>query len=135
MEARRDQDPLFRCGNEGVMSCRLCWKKDYMARSCRVVEKDGRLDGRHTIEEAIFFGGAVCKTDWLFLFCCSGCDDAELSQRFDRPLREFVRRSRLFIVAAFIQDEGVCFLPLFLSIYLAVFYSMLIAYDSVGVAK
>ena len=50
MEARRDQYPLSRCGNEGVMSCRLCRKKDYMARSCREVE---RLDGRHTIEEAM----------------------------------------------------------------------------------
>ena len=60
MEARRDQDPLFRCGSKGVMSCRLCWKKDYMPRSCREVEEDGRLDGRHTIEEAMsafFWGG------------------------------------------------------------------------------
>jgi hypothetical protein len=61
---------------------------------------------------------------------CSGCDDAELSQVQEKlfvrsPLMEYVRRLRLFIVAAFIKDEGVCSLPLFLFIYLAVSHSIL----------
>jgi len=66
MEAEREQDRLFRCGNEeggcGVVSCRFCWKKDHLPKSCKEVEEDKKLDGRHSIEEAmsaffLFVGG------------------------------------------------------------------------------
>jgi TRIAD3 protein (E3 ubiquitin-protein ligase RNF216) len=63
MEVGKEVDRLFRCGNEeggcGVVSCRFCWKKDHLPKSCKEVEEDKKLDGRHAIEEAMS----------TFLFC------------------------------------------------------------------
>ncbi|TFK39205.1 hypothetical protein BDQ12DRAFT_682354 [Crucibulum laeve] len=55
MEAGKDQEKLFRCRNEecGVVSCRSCKKPDHIPKSCQEVEDDKKLDGRHTIEEAM----------------------------------------------------------------------------------
>ncbi|KAG7447786.1 uncharacterized protein BT62DRAFT_930827 [Guyanagaster necrorhizus] len=47
---------LFRCGNEetcGAITCRSCKKVDHLPKSCKEMEEDRHLDGRHTIEEAM----------------------------------------------------------------------------------
>jgi hypothetical protein len=61
-----------------------------LPRSCKEVEEDKRLDGRHSIEEAMSaFISFVLVFFWgLNFFLCSGCDDAELSKVQER----FVRR-------------------------------------------
>ncbi|KAL0579960.1 hypothetical protein V5O48_002044 [Marasmius crinis-equi] len=49
-------EKLFRCGNFdscGAITCRQCKKPDHLPKSCREVEDDRRLDGRHAIEEAM----------------------------------------------------------------------------------
>lgn len=52
-----EQERLFRCGNEeggcGVVSCRGCKKVDHLPKSCKEMEEDKHLDGRHAIEEAM----------------------------------------------------------------------------------
>ncbi|KAJ3490885.1 hypothetical protein NLJ89_g11396 [Agrocybe chaxingu] len=57
IEASREEEKLFRCGNEdggcGVVSCRECKKPDHLPKSCKEVEEDKHLDGRHAIEEAM----------------------------------------------------------------------------------
>ncbi|ESK93036.1 ring finger [Moniliophthora roreri MCA 2997] len=50
------EEKLFRCGNEencGAISCRQCKKPDHLPKSCKEMEEDRVLDGRHTIEEAM----------------------------------------------------------------------------------
>ena len=72
MEAGREQDRLFRCGNEeggcGVVSCRFCWKKDHLPKSCKEVEEDKKLDGRHSIEEAMSASFFLCLAARFFFF-------------------------------------------------------------------
>ncbi|KAJ7097846.1 hypothetical protein B0H15DRAFT_773241 [Mycena belliarum] len=52
-----EQEKLFRCGNEeggcGAVSCRQCKQLDHLPKSCKEMEEDKTLDGRHTIEEAM----------------------------------------------------------------------------------
>ncbi|KAF9030307.1 hypothetical protein BDZ89DRAFT_1064727 [Hymenopellis radicata] len=50
------EEKLFRCGNEdtcGAVSCRNCKKPDHLPKSCKEMEEDKHLDGRHLIEEAM----------------------------------------------------------------------------------
>ncbi|KAJ4488145.1 hypothetical protein J3R30DRAFT_3433416 [Lentinula aciculospora] len=47
---------LFRCGNDetcGAITCRQCKKMDHLPKSCKEMEEDKILDGRHVIEEAM----------------------------------------------------------------------------------
>ncbi|KAF8956276.1 hypothetical protein BDZ97DRAFT_1852621 [Flammula alnicola] len=57
LEVSKEEEKLFRCGNEdggcGEVSCRLCKQKDHLPKSCKEVEEDKHLDGRHAIEEAM----------------------------------------------------------------------------------
>ncbi|KAK0499446.1 hypothetical protein EDD18DRAFT_852256 [Armillaria luteobubalina] len=49
-------EKLFRCGNEetcGAITCRSCKKVDHLPKSCKEMEEDQHLDGRHAIEEAM----------------------------------------------------------------------------------
>ncbi|KAJ3908568.1 hypothetical protein F5879DRAFT_316503 [Lentinula edodes] len=49
-------EKLFRCGNEetcGAITCRQCKKTDHLPKSCKEMEEDKVLDGRHLIEEAM----------------------------------------------------------------------------------
>ncbi|KAK0207116.1 hypothetical protein DFS33DRAFT_645375 [Desarmillaria ectypa] len=49
-------EKLFRCGNEetcGTITCRSCKKVDHLPKSCKEMEEDRHLDGRHAIEEAM----------------------------------------------------------------------------------
>ncbi|KAK0443954.1 uncharacterized protein EV420DRAFT_1017265 [Desarmillaria tabescens] len=49
-------EKLFRCGNEdtcGAITCRSCKKADHLPKSCKEMEEDRHLDGRHAIEEAM----------------------------------------------------------------------------------
>ncbi|KAK7043632.1 hypothetical protein VNI00_008243 [Paramarasmius palmivorus] len=49
-------EKLFRCGNEdscGAITCRQCKKPDHLPKSCKEMEEDRVLDGRHAIEEAM----------------------------------------------------------------------------------
>ncbi|KAJ3781897.1 hypothetical protein GGU11DRAFT_221731 [Lentinula aff. detonsa] len=49
-------EKLFRCGNEetcGAITCRQCKKMDHLPKSCKELEEDKVLDGRHVIEEAM----------------------------------------------------------------------------------
>ncbi|KAJ3937045.1 MAG: hypothetical protein NXY57DRAFT_982937 [Lentinula lateritia] len=49
-------EKLFRCGNEetcGAITCRQCKKIDHLPKSCKEMEEDKVLDGRHLIEEAM----------------------------------------------------------------------------------
>ncbi|KAJ7449917.1 hypothetical protein FB451DRAFT_1052540 [Mycena latifolia] len=52
-----EQEKLFRCGNEeggcGAVSCRQCKQLDHLPKSCKEMEEDKNLDGRHSIEEAM----------------------------------------------------------------------------------
>ncbi|KAJ6623544.1 hypothetical protein B0H10DRAFT_1786528 [Mycena sp. CBHHK59/15] len=52
-----EQEKLFTCRNEeggcAVVSCRQCKKLDHLPKSCKEMEEDKHLDGRHTIEEAM----------------------------------------------------------------------------------
>ncbi|TFY56114.1 hypothetical protein EVJ58_g7836 [Rhodofomes roseus] len=50
-----EQEKLFRCQNEECMAvtCRQCKKPDHLPKSCKEVEDDKKLDGRHAIEEAM----------------------------------------------------------------------------------
>ncbi|KAJ6596999.1 hypothetical protein DFH09DRAFT_972809 [Mycena vulgaris] len=52
-----EQEKLFRCGNEeggcAAVSCRQCKQLDHLPKSCKEMEEDKNLDGRHTIEEAM----------------------------------------------------------------------------------
>ncbi|KAH9837572.1 uncharacterized protein C8Q71DRAFT_753273 [Rhodofomes roseus] len=50
-----EQERLFRCQNEECMAvtCRQCKKPDHLPKSCKEVEDDKKLDGRHAIEEAM----------------------------------------------------------------------------------
>ncbi|KAG6837047.1 hypothetical protein H0H93_015618 [Arthromyces matolae] len=53
-----EQEKLFRCGNVeacGALSCRNCKKLDHLPRSCKEVEEDKHLAGRHAVEEAMTF--------------------------------------------------------------------------------
>ncbi|KAJ3829988.1 hypothetical protein F5880DRAFT_1607038 [Lentinula raphanica] len=50
------EEKLFRCGNEetcGAITCRQCKKMDHVPKSCKEMEEDRVLDGRHAIEEAM----------------------------------------------------------------------------------
>ncbi|KAF8907296.1 hypothetical protein CPB84DRAFT_298608 [Gymnopilus junonius] len=57
LEASNEEERLFRCGNEeggcGVVSCRMCKKKEHLPKTCEEAEADKHLDGRHAIEEAM----------------------------------------------------------------------------------
>ncbi|KAF8956902.1 hypothetical protein BDZ97DRAFT_144963 [Flammula alnicola] len=58
MEVSKEEDSLFWCANEeggcGLLSCRLCKKKDHRPKSCMEAEHDDLLlNGRHAIEEAM----------------------------------------------------------------------------------
>ncbi|KAK0190321.1 hypothetical protein F5146DRAFT_1043758 [Armillaria mellea] len=49
-------EKLFRCGNDetcGAVTCRSCKKVDHLPKSCKEMEEDKHLDGRHAIEEAM----------------------------------------------------------------------------------
>ncbi|GLB44121.1 putative in Between Ring fingers [Lyophyllum shimeji] len=52
-----EDEKLLRCGNVeggcGVVSCRKCKRPDHLPKSCKEVEEDRHLDGRHAIEEAM----------------------------------------------------------------------------------
>ncbi|KAL4266826.1 RING-type domain-containing protein [Pleurotus pulmonarius] len=49
------QEKLFRCEREecGAVSCRACKKLDHLPKSCKEMEAEKLLDGRHAIEEAM----------------------------------------------------------------------------------
>jgi hypothetical protein len=147
MEVGREQDGLFRCGNEeggcGVVSCRFCWKKDHSPKSCKEVEEDKRLDGRHRIEEAMSafslwrppFFSPCFGTDWRFLFVVSGCDDAELSKVQERfvhlPVNYQTLTLTLIYLSSFYQRPRGTF-SFIVVIYLSRrFSSMSIAFESV----
>ncbi|KAF5376094.1 hypothetical protein D9615_007750 [Tricholomella constricta] len=49
-------EKLLRCGNMegcGAVSCRGCKKLDHLPKSCKEMEEDKHLDGRHAVEEAM----------------------------------------------------------------------------------
>ncbi|KAH8835392.1 hypothetical protein DL96DRAFT_50072 [Flagelloscypha sp. PMI_526] len=49
-------EKLFYCGNEdtcGAVSCRNCKKPDHVPKSCKEMEDDAKLDGKHRVEEAM----------------------------------------------------------------------------------
>ncbi|KAF5391466.1 hypothetical protein D9757_002039 [Collybiopsis confluens] len=49
-------EKLLRCGNDeacGAVTCRRCKKMDHLPKSCKEMEEDKALDGRHLIEEAM----------------------------------------------------------------------------------
>ncbi|KIY74350.1 hypothetical protein CYLTODRAFT_416193 [Cylindrobasidium torrendii FP15055 ss-10] len=49
-------EKLFRCGNEetcGAVTCRQCKKADHLPKTCKEMEEDKHLDGRHAVEEAM----------------------------------------------------------------------------------
>ncbi|KAJ7591319.1 hypothetical protein C8J56DRAFT_935212 [Mycena floridula] len=46
-------EKLFRCGGCEVITCRSCKKLDHLPKSCKEMEEDKLLDGRHAIEEAM----------------------------------------------------------------------------------
>ncbi|KIY45011.1 hypothetical protein FISHEDRAFT_18691, partial [Fistulina hepatica ATCC 64428] len=48
-------EKLFRCENEdcGAVTCRQCKKVDHLPKSCQEMEEDTKLDGQHTVEEAM----------------------------------------------------------------------------------
>ncbi|KAJ7109483.1 hypothetical protein C8R44DRAFT_635668 [Mycena epipterygia] len=52
-----EHEKLFTCRNEeggcAAVSCRQCKKLDHLPKSCKEMEEDKNLDGRHTIEEAM----------------------------------------------------------------------------------
>ncbi|KAJ7709797.1 hypothetical protein B0H17DRAFT_238676 [Mycena rosella] len=50
-----EQEKLFRCGSEdcAAVSCRQCKQLDHLPKSCKEMQEDKNLDGRHTIEEAM----------------------------------------------------------------------------------
>ncbi|KAJ7125457.1 hypothetical protein C8R43DRAFT_1030232 [Mycena crocata] len=52
-----EHEKLFTCRNEdggcAAVSCRQCKKLDHLPKSCKEMEDDKNLDGRHTIEEAM----------------------------------------------------------------------------------
>ncbi|KAJ7741519.1 hypothetical protein DFH07DRAFT_837532 [Mycena maculata] len=50
-----EQEKLFTCRNEecAAISCRQCKQLDHLPKSCKEMEEDKNLDGRHTIEEAM----------------------------------------------------------------------------------
>ncbi|KAF6740982.1 hypothetical protein DFP72DRAFT_1026447, partial [Ephemerocybe angulata] len=86
MEVSPEEDKLFRCGNEeggcGVVSCRLCKKKEHVPRTCKEVEEDRHLDGRIQIEEAMTkalmrscpkCGKGFIKTDGCNKMTCPQC--------------------------------------------------------------
>ncbi|KAF7425989.1 hypothetical protein PC9H_008351 [Pleurotus ostreatus] len=49
------EEKLFRCEREecGAVSCRACKKLDHLPKSCKEMEAEKLLDGRHAIEEAM----------------------------------------------------------------------------------
>ncbi|KAH0579736.1 hypothetical protein H2248_002574 [Termitomyces sp. 'cryptogamus'] len=50
------EEKLLRCGNLdacGAVSCRQCKKLDHLPKSCKEMEEDKHLDGRHAVEEAM----------------------------------------------------------------------------------
>lgn len=56
IETSKDVDRLFRCGNEdecGVVSCRVCGKREHVPKTCKEAEEDRHLGGRVRIEEAM----------------------------------------------------------------------------------
>ncbi|KAJ3498556.1 hypothetical protein NMY22_g19592 [Coprinellus aureogranulatus] len=56
IEVSVEVDRLFRCGNEdecGVVSCRMCRKKEHVPKTCKEAEEDKHLGGRVAIEEAM----------------------------------------------------------------------------------
>ncbi|KAF6741511.1 hypothetical protein DFP72DRAFT_1083736 [Ephemerocybe angulata] len=86
MEVSPEEDKLFRCGNEeggcGILSCRLCKKKEHVPRTCKGVEEDRHLDGRIQIEEAMTkalmrscpkCGKGFIKTDGCNKMTCPQC--------------------------------------------------------------
>ncbi|KAJ7509982.1 hypothetical protein B0H11DRAFT_1957067 [Mycena galericulata] len=50
-----EQEKLFTCRNDdcAAISCRQCKQLDHLPKSCKEMEEDKNLDGRHTIEEAM----------------------------------------------------------------------------------
>ncbi|KAJ6547672.1 hypothetical protein B0H19DRAFT_1212188 [Mycena capillaripes] len=50
-----EQEKLFACRNDecAAVSCRQCKQLDHLPKSCKEMEEDKTLDGRHTIEEAM----------------------------------------------------------------------------------
>ncbi|KAJ7685299.1 hypothetical protein DFH06DRAFT_969243 [Mycena polygramma] len=50
-----EQEKLFSCRNEecAAVSCRQCKQLDHLPKSCKEMEEDKNLDGRHEIEEAM----------------------------------------------------------------------------------
>ncbi|KAF6759266.1 hypothetical protein DFP72DRAFT_1102545 [Ephemerocybe angulata] len=86
IEVSKEEDKLFRCGNEdggcGVVSCRLCGKKEHVPKTCKEMEDDRHLDGRIAIEEAMTkalmrscpkCGKAFIKTDGCNKMTCPQC--------------------------------------------------------------
>ncbi|KAJ3495887.1 hypothetical protein NMY22_g19881 [Coprinellus aureogranulatus] len=56
IEVSVEVDRLFRCGNEdecGVVSCRMCRKREHVPKTCKEAEEDKHLGGRVAIEEAM----------------------------------------------------------------------------------
>ncbi|KAK7466958.1 hypothetical protein VKT23_004022 [Stygiomarasmius scandens] len=78
-------EKLFRCGNEetcGAITCRQCKKPDHLPKSCKEMEEDRLLDGRHAIEEAMTralmrncpnCGKAFVKEDGCNKMTCPNC--------------------------------------------------------------
>ncbi|KAJ7632726.1 hypothetical protein FB45DRAFT_913292 [Roridomyces roridus] len=55
MEASIEQEKLFTCRNEecSAISCRQCKELDHLPKSCKEMQEDKQLDGRHAVEEAM----------------------------------------------------------------------------------
>ncbi|KAG6856665.1 hypothetical protein H0H87_002042 [Tephrocybe sp. NHM501043] len=50
-----EEEKLLKCGNVecGRVSCRGCKKDDHLPKSCKEMEEDKLLDGKHAVEEAM----------------------------------------------------------------------------------
>ncbi|KAJ7172366.1 hypothetical protein C8R46DRAFT_992489 [Mycena filopes] len=50
-----EQEKLFACRNEecGAVSCRQCKELDHLPKSCKEMAEDKKLDGKHSVEEAM----------------------------------------------------------------------------------
>ncbi|KAF7305009.1 hypothetical protein MKEN_01215900 [Mycena kentingensis (nom. inval.)] len=50
-----DQEKLFVCRNDdcAAVTCRQCKQLDHLPKSCKEVEEDKKLEGRHHVEEAM----------------------------------------------------------------------------------
>ncbi|KAG6812683.1 hypothetical protein H0H92_001312 [Tricholoma furcatifolium] len=75
-------EKLLRCGNFemcGAVSCRGCKKLDHLPKSCKEMEEDKHLDGRHAVEEAmskVSVPTSVCDAQYLL----SASSHAQLPQ-------------------------------------------------------